>query len=100
MNTKHEIEMPTVVSRSEAVVSADMDDDEIVMMNVEKGMYYGMGIVGSYIWKLIERPLSISQLCDTLLARFDVTREVCYQEVSDFLHELHKDGLIDIRNPD
>ena len=99
MNTKHEIEMPTVVSRSGAVVSADMDDDEIVMMNVEKGMYYGMDDIESHIWELMERPLSVSQLCDTLMERYDVTREVCQEDVLGFLHQLHEEGLVEFRNP-
>lgn len=96
MNEKHTIEMSTVITRTRSVVSADIDDNETVMMSVEQGMYYGMDFVGNCIWKLIERPLSISQLCDTLLERFDVTREVCYQDVLDFLHDLRKDGLIEI----
>ena len=100
MNTKHEIEMPTVVTRSGAVVSAGIDDGEIVMMNVEKGMYYGMGDIESCIWELMERPLSISQLCDTLTERYDVTREICQEDVLGFLHQLHEEGLVEFHNPD
>lgn len=99
MNTKHEIEMPTVVTRSGAVVSAGIDDGEIVMMNVEKGMYYGMDDIESYIWELMERPLSMSQLCDSLMEKYDVACEVCQEDVLEFLHQLHEEGLVEFRNP-
>jgi len=100
MSIENTIEMSDVVTQSGSVVSADMDDDEIVMMNVEKGMYYGMDDIESYIWELMEHPLSISQLCDALTERYHVTREVCYKDILEFLHELHEEGLIDICNPD
>ncbi len=100
MNTKHAIEILTVVTQAGSVVSADIDDGETVMMSVEQGMYYGMNDIGSHIWKLMEHPLSVPQLCDALLERFNVTREVCQRDVLDFLHELHEDGLIEICNPD
>ena len=99
MKTVYPIETSTVITRVRSVVSADIGDGEIVMMNVEKGMYYGMDNIESHIWELMECPLSVSQLCDTLMERYDVTREVCQEDVLGFLHQLHEEGLVEFSNP-
>ena len=100
MSTEHAIEMPTVITQTGPVVSADVDDGEKVMMSVEQGMYYGVDAVGSRIWELIEHPVSVSQLCDTLQEEFDVSCVICQQDVLNFLRELQKDALIEIRSPE
>ena len=100
MSTECDISVPTVVIQASSVVFADVDDGEKVMMSVEQGMYYGLDAVGSRIWELIEHPMSVSRLCDTLQEGFDVTSEACQRDVLDFLQELYKDALIEIRSPD
>jgi hypothetical protein len=69
-------------------------DGEIVMLDIEEGRYYGLDMIGSRIWELVEHPVVISQLITTLIAEFDVNFENCKNDVMDFLKELALKKLI------
>jgi len=56
----------TVISQVEEIVVSDIDG-ETVVMSVENGKYCGLDDIGSRIWELIERPVKVSTLIDTLL---------------------------------
>ena len=89
------IEPATVVRRAETAVSAPIGD-ETAMMSLEKSMYYGLDDIGSRIWALIEQPRSVGDLCDTLMAEFEVDRETCQQHVLEFLEELKDEGIVTV----
>ena len=79
--------------RNKDLITSNLDED-LVMLSVQTGKYYGINSVGRRIWELLEQPQSRSQLCDRLLKEYDVSREQCEQEVSDFLNELEAQGLL------
>jgi hypothetical protein len=54
-----------------------------------------MNRVGSHVWKLLAKPIRISDLCTLLLAAYRVDRGVCEQQVLDLLEELRVEGLIE-----
>ena len=83
------------VVRNPAPISADLDG-EVVILSIDKGRYYSMNEVGSRIWALVERPISVAALIDLLVGEFEVEREICREEVLAFLCELHADGLVQI----
>jgi len=83
------------VVRNPGQVSADVDG-EVVVLSIDNGRYYSMDEVGSRIWALVERPISVTALIDLLLGEFEVEREICQEEVLAFLRELHADGLVQI----
>lgn len=70
-------------------------DDELVMMSVEHGQYYGLGGVGPRVWELIEEPRSFDELIDRILEEFEVTREVCEKDMVEFLLQMEKLGLVE-----
>jgi len=87
------ISLDTLIVRSEGFLSAEVDN-EVAMLNIEKGTCYGLNKVGSRIWNLIETPMSVSDLCAKLVAEFDVEPQVCERQVLDLLEELRAEGLI------
>lgn len=95
MSEKNTIGPDTVVTRSEELVSSDLDG-ETVLMSVQNGKYYGLDEIGSRIWSLIEQPRSVSELCDILLGEFDVEREQCERDVFAFLNKLAEDDLMKV----
>lgn len=66
-------------------------DDEMVMMDVDKGSYFGLNSMGSEIWNLIEEPKTIKQLVDALIDEYEVSRDECKTEVTKFI-----DTLVDV----
>lgn len=91
------IERGVEVVRSGEPVDAEVDG-AIVMMSLRRGKYYGLDAVGSRIWQLIDRPRRVSDLCAILGAEFEVDAERCEREVIEFLEELAREGLIEVRN--
>jgi hypothetical protein len=81
-----------VVRASEAITAAV--DEELVMMDMEAGKYYGLNTVGAAIWQLLESPISVLDLCTTLTQSFEVPSERCTKEVLQFLEQLHAKGLV------
>ena len=92
---KKNISMESVVNQIEDIVASDIDD-EVVMMSVEKGQYYGLDSIGSRIWELIGKPIKVSELIADLLLKYDVDRETCERDLLAFLEELNEDGILKV----
>lgn len=71
-------------------------DDEMVLLGLEDGIYYGLNPVGAFIWEKIKEPMTIQEVRDAILEEFDVGKEECEQDLMELLHELAEKGLIDI----
>jgi hypothetical protein len=87
------INSESVISKNPQIISSKMDE-EVVMMSVEKGNYYGLNRVGSEIWEKLTEPLTVGSLCDKLMQEFDVEKEQCEREVITYLEKLVSEGLI------
>jgi hypothetical protein len=69
-------------------------DDEVVMMSIEKGNYYGLNPVAAEIWEMLTAPMTVQAIIDRLMEEFDVEREQCYNEVLVYIGKLENEGLI------
>lgn len=90
-----EITEETVVVAAEEHVSSDVSD-EVVILNFQDDTYYGLNPVGARIWKLIQEPRRVRDVCDQLLEEYEVTPERCEQEVAELLGDLAGRGLVSI----
>lgn len=67
----------------------------MVMMHIDKGLYYGLEDVGKTIWDSLIEPRSVNELCDVVVQRYsDATRDVVEPDVVTFLGELLEEELI------
>jgi Coenzyme PQQ synthesis protein D (PqqD) len=85
----------SVVVRSGGLLEAEIDN-EIVALNVANGMCYGLNRVGSQVWRMLVRPIRVSELCATLVEQYEVDQQVCERQVIDLLEELRAEHLIGI----
>jgi hypothetical protein len=81
--------------RNNSTISGRLND-ELVMMNVEKGKYFSLNPVATRIWDLLERKLSVEELCNQLAGEYEVDTEQCLKEVEEHLEEMKKLGLIEL----
>jgi Coenzyme PQQ synthesis protein D (PqqD) len=88
------ITLDTVVSRAGETLYARAGTDEAVMMSVAAGRYYGLNAVASRIWELLERPMTIAELCARLCEEFEVDAKTCEAEVVNFVNELIDNGIV------
>lgn len=69
-------------------------DEELVMLNVEVGEYYGMNAVGSWIWEQFAEPVTAQEVIERMAQEFDVDLEVARTDVTDFVAGLVERELI------
>jgi hypothetical protein len=68
--------------------------DEMVMMDLEQGKYFSLNPVATRIWDLLERELTVAELCALLKEEYEVESRQCFDEVSELLREMARLGLI------
>lgn len=71
-------------------------NEEMVMMDMTTGNYFGLDAVGSRIWELIDTTTSPEDIVATLVSEFDVQEDICKNDVEKFLQNLLKHKLIDV----
>ncbi len=95
MDTEKTIQMNSKIVRNHEIISSNMDE-EVVMMSIQDGKYFGINPVGARIWKLLEQPRGVSDMCGILQEEYDVIPSECQQDVLEFLKELLEKNLVKI----
>ena len=66
----------TIIRRSDAILATALGD-KTVMMDVEQGLYYGLDEVGTRVWALTEKQITVQRLSEQLLDEYEVSPEQC-----------------------
>lgn len=77
-----------------AQVMARQVGDETVILDLASGTYFGLDPVGARIWQLMAEGKSLSDICDTMLDEYDVTRDALERDVIELARGLDAQGLI------
>jgi len=92
-----DIRRDSIVTATNSQVSTALGK-ETVILHFEKGAYFGLNEVGSTIWSRLQHPHTVQELCDAVLAEYDVEPERCFQDVVALLKRMHGEGLIEVRS--
>ncbi len=87
----------SVIKRNTSLLTTAMDN-ELVMMSMDKGEYYGLNSIATTIWLFLEQPLSLTELINRLVEEYEVDRETCMKDVIPFLEELSQRNVIEIED--
>lgn len=77
-----------------AQVMARQVGDETVILDLASGTYFGLDPVGARIWQLMGEGKTLSEICDTMLDEYEVTRDALERDVIELAQELSARGLI------
>jgi hypothetical protein len=91
------LNLDCIVQRDPDVIAAEADQD-LVMVSIANGFYYGVSDVAREIWEAIERPKKISDLIDDLTATYNIDRYTCEEETLSFLEHLLSEQLLQVKN--
>ena len=92
-----EISPQAVISPMPEQISSELND-EVVILNLSSGVYYGLNEVGTRIWELIQQPRSFAELQSVLVDEYDVSPDICKQELIKLLIELKTACLIEVKD--
>jgi hypothetical protein len=94
---KRTLSKQSVVVATEDQVSCDLSG-EAAILNLKSGVYYGLDAVGSAIWSLIQKPKTVSEVCDALLQTYEVEQGRCEGDLLALLEEMADAELIEVRD--
>lgn len=83
----------TEIARNSEIIATELDD-EVVMMSIEQGEYYGLGDVGSQIWRILVEPTSVKTIIEHFVEQYEVSYDQCQDDINVFLVQLQQKGLI------
>lgn len=89
--------MDQLITQDPNNIVSDMGEEKVVL-SIENGKYYNLGAMGSRIWDLIEEPVTIQHVVESLLKEYEVSREVCEEQVLSFLSHLVEERLIQMKD--
>jgi len=87
----------SVIQRDPEVIFSEADQD-LIMVSIATGSYYGLSDVAREIWDAIERPKKVSDLIDSLTASYDVDSSLCEEQTLSFLETLLDEGLVQVKD--
>jgi len=91
------LSLQSTVAASKEQVSCGLGD-EVVLLSLKRGVYYGLDPVGSRVWQLLETPQTVAALRDAILEEYDVTPERCEEDLFALLRHLAEEELIEVRD--
>lgn len=86
----------SVLVRTGNLPEAKLSDDEIVILDLNQGKYYGMSGSGLRIWALLEAETTLHALSRKLATEFDVSEDLCLEETLEFVGKLLRENLVRI----
>ena len=80
-----------------STVVARMVGDEVVILDLDAGTYFGLDPVGARIWELIGEGLTLSTVRDRMLNEYDTPRDVLEQDILELIKALRDENLVAVR---
>lgn len=87
----------TVIVAVSDQASVDLDD-EVAMLHLKTGIYFGLNEVGAFVWRRLQQPCTVSALHAALLAEYDVPPSQAADDLQRLLGDLQVHHLIEIRH--
>ena len=83
----------TLVSIPEDVLFRELDGEAIIL-NLAKGLYFGLDPVGTRIWMVLAESSSVGRAIEVLTGEYDVGPAVAAQDVVELVSTLRDQGLL------
>jgi hypothetical protein len=77
-----------------AEVMARQVGEETVILDLASGTYFGLDPVGARIWQLLSEGRTQAEVCESMLAEYEVSRDEIERDLSELLDALVDKGLI------
>ena len=70
--------------------------EEVVILNLKAGVYYGLNPVAARIWNLIQEPKTVHEIRNAILEDYDVDPDRCEGDLLELLRDLAAKELIEV----
>lgn len=71
---------------------------EVVILDLNSELYFGLNPVGTRIWHFLEERGSLQRVVNSLVEEYDVTRARCADDLLGFVAQMLEKGLLEVSN--
>lgn len=88
----------TRIERRGALLESDVNG-ELMALSIERGCCYGFNATASALWRLLDRPRTLDELCRALMTEHDVDRQTCLADCAAVLERMAAEQLVTLTPP-
>lgn len=99
MNTTssmREVRPSSVVQVSGNQTATEIDGEKIIL-DLSRGIYYGLNPVGSDIWDHMQSAATIDEIVDAIVNEYDVDRSQCLKDTLRLIQDLQEKELVNVQ---
>jgi hypothetical protein len=86
----------TPLAVKDSVVARSLGE-EMVLLNLESGLYYSLNSLGVFVWPYIQQGATADAVAEAIVSEYEVDRDVAAADLNAFLGQLAEWGLITTR---
>jgi Coenzyme PQQ synthesis protein D (PqqD) len=76
-------------------------EERMLVITAKDSMLHRFNEVGTFVWGLLDKPLSMAEICGSIEEHFDGFETTkSFREIHDFVHDMEKKGLVTIQPED
>jgi hypothetical protein len=90
--------LDSCIARNGDILHASVGN-ETVMMSADAGEFYDLNTVAGRIWEMLEAPMTVGQLRDSLCAAFEVDAATCEADLLPFIEQLQALDIVRVAAP-
>ena len=68
--------------------------EEVVMLDMESGFYFGLNSVASVIWNMMQNAVTVEEIVDQLMAEYSVQKSQCLAESQELIGRMLEHKII------
>jgi len=87
------LSLSTKVYKNKNIISNQIDG-ETVIMRIEENDYFQLDETGTYIWNIIDKPISVIEISDKIIEHFGISREQSESDMLNFINELSRKKIV------
>jgi hypothetical protein len=84
----------SVVRAVDSQVSSRLGD-EVAILELDQGVYFGLNNTGAFLWNLMQEPVRVNEMHAALVEEFEVDVDTAEKDLLRVLGELRDAGLIE-----
>jgi len=84
-----------MVRAADSQVSSRLGD-EVAILELDRGVYYGLNRSGASLWDALQKPIAVSALHASMIAEYEVDNATAREDLLRLLEHLRAAGLIEI----
>ena len=81
------------------VIFSDLQD-EMIIMDMNSGRYFGLNETGAKIWSLLDKHDDLKKVVKNLCDEYEISKEKCEKEIIQFIKGLQQKELIHVEETD